>query len=98
MTDAQRIAELEAENRALLNGASNAARRIHILEKRVAELEAGLQPFADVPACGTYGGPLVMASIVYEDETAKRRGKYASLGHEPFRTARALINRDNTNG
>lgn len=38
MTDAQRIVELMAENRSLLDGSSNAARRIHDLEAEVARL------------------------------------------------------------
>jgi len=70
------------------------------LTARVAELEAGLRAFANVPSHGAYGGPLVTAKIIYEDETEARVGKYASLGHEPFSRARALLQpkKDKPNG
>lgn len=85
----------------LVNGdpLNAAIARAEAAEARVKELEAGLLPFADVPANGAYGGPLVTALIIYEDETDKRAGKHASLGHEPFARARALLSpKDKTNG
>lgn len=56
------------------------------------EAREALEPFAETPEHGSYGGPLVCAIILYEDETDKRAGRYAPrLTSENFRKARAAL-------
>lgn len=58
--------------------------------KRIAELEAALKPFADVPSHGEFGGPMVQARVYYEREPNDRCG-VVHIDSSAFRAARAVL-------
>lgn len=75
-----------------------AATTITALQLRIKELEVALRPFAEAPAAGLHGGPMVIAHLIYEDgtyeDTARHRGMIDPVH---FRRARSTL-KDSGNG
>ncbi|MEM6625293.1 MAG: hypothetical protein AAF719_01190 [Pseudomonadota bacterium] len=61
-----------------------------INDKRIAELEAALKPFAELPANGGAGGPLVCVRAFYECELSNSAGK-TRIPREAFNAARQAL-------
>lgn len=96
----QTTADAARENFLTMQGAANKLRiRAESAEAEVARLrkvveraKEVIEPFADVPLNGTFGGPLCGAKALYEDGSDdKYTPDNSVLGHEPFRRARRFL-------
>lgn len=91
-TMAAEIQDQRSKNATLNDRAEAAESRLTAALAVLGEAREALEPFAETPEHGSYGGPLVCAIILYEDETDKRAGRYAPrLTSENFRKARAAL-------
>lgn len=66
--------------------------RADALAARVAELEGALEPFANAPSHGLWGGPMVQAVLVYEDGTDENTKRHKGrLSPDVFERASAAL-------
>ena len=89
---ADTIERLTAKNERNAAIAFVAMKKVELVQKERDEARAALQPFAEAPPHGIYGGPMVQAKLIYEDSsdenTARHRGR---IDPKAFQRARAVL-------
>lgn len=68
-----------------------AADELDRLTAEIARLREALKPFADIPPNGDYGGPMVRATIHYEDQLSSSTHIGPRLSAAAFRAARQAL-------